>query len=217
MKEDVVAANLANLRQSISELKECIEKQNATVSKSEQSVKVDFDEKTIYNGVAKGFCTCWNEALSVVKKHIWKQQPNTLPFSLWFPKLIELFKQKSKLLEYLYRHVCDYNLNRMNIEANTESILKRQDEIFVKINELKSPVTIIPPNINGMFIRGHHIKLRYAVVFVVVIMVWAVAASVSSVKYKKESFAHYSMYRAVKEQYQHLQEMTYEKSQIRIK
>ena len=103
MKEDVVAANLANLRQSISELKECIEKQNATVSKSEQSVKVDFDEKTIYNGVAKGFCTCWNEALSVVKKHIWKQQPNTLPFSLWFPKLIELFKQKSKLLEYLYR------------------------------------------------------------------------------------------------------------------
>ena len=35
MKEDVVAANLANLRQSISELKECIEKQNATVSKSE--------------------------------------------------------------------------------------------------------------------------------------------------------------------------------------
>lgn len=36
MKEDVVAANLANLRQSINELKECIEKQNATVSKSEQ-------------------------------------------------------------------------------------------------------------------------------------------------------------------------------------
>ena len=68
MKEDVVAANLANLRQSISELKECIEKQNATVSKSEQSVKVDFDEKIIYNGVAKGFCTCWNEALSVVKE-----------------------------------------------------------------------------------------------------------------------------------------------------
>ena len=39
MKEDVIAANLANLRQSISELKECIEKQNVTVSKSEQSVK----------------------------------------------------------------------------------------------------------------------------------------------------------------------------------
>lgn len=54
-----------------------------------------------------------------------------------------------KLLEYLYRHVCDYNLNRMNIEANTESILKRQDEIFAKINELKNPVTVIPPNING--------------------------------------------------------------------
>lgn len=200
MKEDVVAANLANLRQSISELKECIEKQNATVSKSEQSVKVDFDEKTIYNGVAKSFCTCWNEALSVVKKHIWKQQPDTLPFSLWFPKLIELFKQKSKLLEYLYRHVCDYNLNRMTIEANTDCILKRQDEILAKINELKNPVTIIPPNINGMFIRGHHIKLQYVVVFIVAIVTWAITASVSSMKYKEESFAYYSMYRAVKEQ-----------------
>lgn len=217
MKEDVVAANLANLRQSINELKECIEKQNTTVPKPKQSVKVDFDDKIIYNGVAKSFCACWNEALSVVKQHVWKQQPDTLPFSQWFPKLIELFKQKSKFLEYLYRHVCDYNLNRMNIEANTDCILKRQDEIFAKINELKIPVTVIPPNINGMFIRGHYIKLRYVVVFVVVIMVWAVAASVSSVKYKEESFAHYSMYRAVKEQYQHLQEMTYEKSQIRTR
>ena len=193
MKEDVVAANLANLRQSISELKECIEKQNATVSKSEQSVKVDFDEKAIYNGVAKSFCTCWNDALSVVRKHIWKQQPDTLPFSLWLPKLIELFKQKSKLLACLYRHVCDYNLNRMTIEAHTENILRRQDEILAKINELKSPITIIPPNINGMFICGYHIKLRYVVVFIVVLMMWAIVASVSSMKYKEESFAHYSM------------------------
>jgi len=195
----------------------CIEKQNTTVPKPEQSVKADFNEKAIYTGIAKSFCTCWNEALSVVKKHIWQQQPNTLPFSLWFPKLIDLFKQKSKLLEYLYRHVCDYNLNRMNIKANTDCILKRQNEILARINELKSPVTIIPPNINGMFIRGHHIKLRYVVVFVVIIVTWAVTASVNSVKYKEESFAHYSMYRAVKEQYQHLQEMTYEKSQIRTK
>lgn len=200
MKEDVVAVNLANLRQSINELKECIEKQNTTVPKPEQSVKADFNEKAIYNGIAKSFCTCWNEALSVVKKHIWQQQPNTLPFSLWFPKLIDLFKQKSKLLEYLYRHVCDYNLNRMTIEANTDCILKRQDEIFAKINELKNPVTIIPPNINGMFIRGHHIKLQYVVVFIVAIVTWAITASVSSMKYKEESFAYYSMYRAVKEQ-----------------
>ena len=206
MKEDVIAANLANLRQSISELKECIEKQNVTVSKSEQSVKVEFDEKTIYTGIAKSFCTCWNEALSVVKKHIWQQQPNTLPFSLWFPKLIDLFKQKSKLLEYLYRHVCDYNLNRTNIETNTDCILKRQNEILAKINELKNPVTIIPHNINGMFIRGYHIKLQYVVAFVVVILMWTVATSISSMKYKEESFAHYSMYRAVKEQHQCLME-----------
>ena len=215
MKEDVVAANLANLRQSINELKECIEKQNVTVSKSEQSVKVDFDEKTIYNGVAKSFCACWNEALSVVKQHVWKQQPDTLPFSLWFPKLIELFKQKSKFLEYLYRHVCDYNLNRMNIEANTDCILKRQNEILARINELKSPVTIIPPNINGMFIHGHHIKFRYVVVFIVAIVTWAVVASVSSMKYKEEGFAYYSMYRAVKEQsgfiLQRMEELTTKK------
>lgn len=200
MKEDVVAANLANLRQSINELKECIEKQNATVPKPEQSAKADFDEKTVYNEVAKSFCACWNEALSVVKKHIWKQQPDTLPFSLWFPKLVELFKQKSKLLEYLYRHVCDYNLNRMTIEAYTENILRRQDEILAKVYELKNPVTVIPPNINGMFIHGYHIKFRYIVVFIVIIVTWAVAASVSSMKYKEESFVHYSMYRVVKEQ-----------------
>ncbi len=200
MKEDVVAANLANLRQSINELKVCIEKQNTTVPKPEQSVKADFNEKAIYTGIAKSFCACWNEALSVVKKHIWQQQPNTLPFSPWFPKLIDLFKQKSKLFEYLYRHVCDYNQNRMTIETNTRCILKRQDEILAKINELKSPVTVIPPNISGLFIYGYHIKLRYVMVFIVVIMIWAVAASTSSMKFKEESFAYYSMYRAVKEQ-----------------
>lgn len=160
------------------------------------------DEKTIYNGVAKSFCTCWNDALSVIKKHVWKQQSDTLPFSLWFPKLVEQFKQKSKFLEYIYSHVCDYNLNRLNIEINTENILKRQDEILAKVNELKHPITVIPPNINGMFIQGHHIKLRYVVAIVAIILMWAVAASVSSLKYKEESFAHYSMYRAVKEQCQ---------------
>ena len=47
MKEDVVAANLANLRQSINELKECIEKQNATVPKPEQFVKVEKSEYAV--------------------------------------------------------------------------------------------------------------------------------------------------------------------------
>lgn len=92
----------------------------------------------------------------------------------------------------------------MNIEANTESTLKRQDEIFAKINELKNPVTVIPPNINGMFIRGHHIKLRYVAAFVVIIVTWAVVASVSNMKHREEAFAYYSMYRAVKEQHQNL-------------
>ena len=101
MKEDVVAVNLANLRQSINELKECIEKQNTTVPKPEQSVKADFNEKAIYNGIAKSFCTCWNEALSVVKKHIWQQQPthcrfrygfrNSLIYSSRSPNFLNIF------------------------------------------------------------------------------------------------------------------------------
>ncbi len=49
MKEDVVAANLANLRQSINELKECVNRQNVTPNQPEQHIKVDLDEKTIYN------------------------------------------------------------------------------------------------------------------------------------------------------------------------
>lgn len=217
MKEDVVAANLANLRQNINELKECVNRQNVTPNQPEQHIKVDLDEKTIYNGVAKTFCSCWNDALSVVKKHVWSQRQDTLPFSLWFPKIVELFKQKSRLLEYIYTHICDYNLNRLNIEINTENILRRQDEILSKVNELKHPITIIPPNINGMFIRGHHIKLRYVAAFIVIIVTWAVATSVSSMKHREEAFAYYSMYRAVKEQHQFLlmKKQKYSQEEIR--
>lgn len=100
----------------------------------------------------------------------------------------------------------------MTIDTNTENILKQQDEILEKISELKHPITIIPPNINGMFIRGHHIKLRYVVAIVAIILTLAVIASVSSLKYKEESFAHYSIYWAVKEQYQNL----IEKVEIRL-
>ena len=38
MKEDVVAANLANLRQSINELKECVNRQNVTPNQPEQHI-----------------------------------------------------------------------------------------------------------------------------------------------------------------------------------
>ena len=100
----------------------------------------------------------------------------------------------------------------MTIETNIRCILKRQDEILAKINALKSPVTIIPPNISGLFICGYHIKLRHIVSIIAVIIIWAVAVSASSMKYKEEGFAYYSMYRAMKEQYQHLVEITYVKS-----
>mgnify|MGYP007065586956 CR=1 FL=1 len=208
MKEDVIAANLANLRQSVNELKETVNKLNDTSQNHVQTTQSAVDEQTICNSVEKSFYNCWNDALSVVKKHIWKQQPDTLPFSLWFPKLIELFKQKSKFLEYLYRHVCDYNLNRMTIEANTGSLLKRQDEILAELNKLRCSLTIIPSNVNGLFIRGYHFKLRYVIIVVIAILAWAVAASLSCMKYKEEAFAYYSMYRAVKEQHQHLMDIT---------
>ena len=208
MKEDVIAANLANLRQSVNELKVSVDKLDDNSSQQARSAVSPIDERTVYNSVAKSFCNCWNDALSILKKSVRKEQPDKIPFSKWIPKLIDLLKQKSSLIDYLYVHVCDYNTNRLSIEANTERILERQDEILSRVNELRCPLTIIPPNVNGLFLRGYHLKLRYVVIVVIAILSWAVAASVSSMKYKEESFAHYSMYRAVKEQHQYLMEMT---------
>lgn len=208
MKEDVIAANLANLRQSVNELKETVNKLNDTSQNHVQTTQSAVDERTVYNSVAKSFCNCWNDALSILKKSVRKEQPDKVPFSKWIPKLINLLKQKFSLIDYLYVHVCDYNTNRLKIEANTERILERQDEILTRVNELKCPLTIIPPNIKGLFIRGFYIKLRYIIIVFVVILAWAVAASVSSLKYKEEAFAYYSMYRAVEKQHQHLMEVT---------
>ena len=202
MKEDVIAANLANLRQSVNELKETVNKLNDTSQNHVQTTQSAVDERTVYNSVAKSFYNCWNDALSILKKSVRKEQPDKVPFSKWIPKLINLLKQKFSLIDYLYVHVCDYNTNRLKIEANTERILERQDEILARVNELKCPLTIIPPNVNGLFIRGYHFKLRYVIIVAIAILAWAVAASVSSMKYKEESFAHYSMYRAIKEQHQ---------------
>ena len=208
MKEDVIAANLANLRQSVNELKETVNKLNDTSQNHVQTTQSAVDERTVYNSVAKSFCNCWNDALSILKKSVRKEQPDKIPFSIWIPKLIDLLKRKFNLIDYLYIHVCDYNTNRLKIEANTERILERQDEILARVNELRCPLTIIPPNVNGLFLRGYHLKLRYVIVVVIAILSWAVAASISSMKYKEESFAHYSMYRAVKEQHQYLMERT---------
>ena len=189
-------------------LKETVNKLNVGSQNHEQAAQSPVDERTVYNSVAKSFCNCWNDALSILKKSVRKEQPDKIPFSIWIPKLIGLLKRKFSLIDYLYIHVCDYNTNRLKIEANTERILERQDEILDKVNELRRPLTIIPPNVNGLFLRGYHFKLRYVIIVVITILAWAVAASVSSMKYKEESFAHYSMYRAIKEQHQYLMERT---------
>lgn len=142
MKEDVIAANLANLRQSVNELKETVNKLNDTSQNHVQTTQSAVDERTVYNSVAKSFCNCWNDALSILKKSVRKEQPDKVPFSKWIPKLINLLKQKFSLIDYLYIHVCDYNTNRLKIEANTERILKRQNEILARVNELRCPLTI---------------------------------------------------------------------------
>lgn len=206
MKEDVIAANLANLRQSVNELKETVNNLNESSKNHTQTAQSAVDEQTICNSIEKSFCNCWNDALSILKKSVRKEQPDKVPFSKWIPKLINLLKQKFSLIDYLYVHVCDYNTNRLKIEANTERILERQDEILARVNELRCPLTIMPPNVNGLFIRGYHFKLRYVIIVAIAILAWAVAASLSSMKYKEEAFAYYSMYRAVKEQHQYLME-----------
>ena len=72
MKEDVIAANLANLRQSVNELKENVDKLNDNSSQQVQSVVSPIEERTVYNSVAKSFCNCWNDALSILKKSVRK-------------------------------------------------------------------------------------------------------------------------------------------------
>ena len=214
MKEDVIAANLANLRQSLNELKETVNKLNDGSQNHEQTTQSAVNEQAICNSVEKSFYNCWNDVLSILKKSVRKEQPDKVPFSKWIPKLINLLKQKFSLIDYLYIHVCDYNTNRLRIEANTERILERQDEILARVNELRCPLTIIPPYVNGLFIRGYHFKLRYLIIVAIAILAWAVAASVCSMKYKEESFAHYSMYWVIKEQHQYLMGITDNKSKM---
>lgn len=63
MKEDVIAANLANLRKSINELKESVDRLHNNPSQQVQSTVSPIDERTVYNSVTKSFCNCWNDAL----------------------------------------------------------------------------------------------------------------------------------------------------------
>ena len=139
MKEDVIAANLANLRQSLNELKETVNNLNEASQNHTQTAQSAVDEQTICNSVEKSFYNCWNDVLSILKKSVRKEQPDRIPFSVWIPKLIDLLKRKFSLIDYLYVHVCDYNTNRLKIEANTESILERQNEILARVNELRCP------------------------------------------------------------------------------
>ena len=76
MKEDVIAANLANLRQSVNELKETVNKLNVGSQNHEQAAQSPVDER--------------------------KEQPDKIPFSIWIPKLIDLLKRKFSLIDYLY-------------------------------------------------------------------------------------------------------------------
>lgn len=110
MKEDVIAANLANLRQSVNELKETVNKLNDASKNHVQTAQSAVDERTVYNSVAKSFCNCWNDALSILKKSVRKEQPDKIPVSIWIPKLIDLLKPKSVIRDFLKQNAIQHSL-----------------------------------------------------------------------------------------------------------
>ena len=63
MKEDVIAANLANLRQSVNELKGTVNNLNEASQNHTQTAQSAIDEQTICNSVEKSFYNCWNVSI----------------------------------------------------------------------------------------------------------------------------------------------------------
>ena len=68
---------------SRSELKETVNKLNVGSRNHEQTAQSAVDERTVYNSVAKSFCNCWNDTLSILKKSVRKEQSDKIPFSKW--------------------------------------------------------------------------------------------------------------------------------------
>ncbi len=203
MKDDIVAANLSSLREEIKSLKALVEQSVSTEQKpkTRQTNSETIDKATLYNSVTSAFTTCWNETFSVVKRRIWKEDEEQLSFSEWLPKLIKEARKYLRVLCY----IAEYQslLNRLNIEDKLTAIDTTQQRMEKKLDEhlflSKHPVTVIPPNINGLFVRGRHIRLLYVVAIGFFMLLCTVLSVVSQQKHKERADTYYGMYIATKQ------------------
>lgn len=205
MKEDVVAANLSNVRQAIDNVGKKVEDllTKASNEKNEPSTPAAVpDEKTVFTVIAKSLCKCWNEFLSVVHLSVWRDGESPLPFAQWFPRFWTLIQQKGRILDHVEKHLKEQEKWEDKIGKKLDALSKCQTEMLEQIKQLNQPIVarFIAPNVNGLFIRGYHLPLRYVVIVIVFLFSWAMFASIKSLKHKEEAFAYYSMYQAVKEQ-----------------
>lgn len=205
MKEDVVAANLSNVRQAIDNVGKKVEDLLTKASKEKNespAPATEIDEKAVFTVIAKSFCKCWNEFWSVVRLSVWRDGESPLPFAQWFPRFWALIQQKGRILEHVEKHLTEQEKREDKLGQKLDVLSKGQAEMLEQIKQLNQPIVVrfVPPNVNGLFIRGYHLPLRYVVIVIVFLFSWAMFASVKSLKHKEEAFAYYSMYQAVKEQ-----------------
>ncbi len=204
MKDDIVAANLSSLREEIKSLKALVEQSASTEQKpkTSQTNTETIDKATIHDSVASAFTQCWNEALSVVKRRIWKEDEERLAFSEWLPKLIAEARRYLRVLRYIAEHLL--YLKILDIESKLTAIDTTQQRMEKKLDEhlylSKHPITVIPPNINGLFVRGRHIRLLYVVVIGFFMLLCTTLSVVSQQKHKERADTYYGMYIAIKQQ-----------------
>ncbi len=209
MKEEIVAANLSSLREEIKGLKALVEQRLSTAQtpNTSQTNSGTIDKVTLHNSVTSAFTKCWDETFSVVKRRIWKGDEEHLPFSEWLPKFVA---EARKYLQFLCCIAEELTLlKRLNIEYKLTAIDKMQQRMEKKLDEhlylSKHPVTVIPPNINGLFVRGRHIRLLYVVVIGIFMLLCAVLSVVSTHKHKERADIYYGMYVSIKLQNAELQ------------
>lgn len=111
-------------------------------------------------------------------------------------------KQKGRILDHVVKHLKEQEKREDKLGQKLDALSKGQTEMLEQIKQLDQPIVarFIPPNVNGLFIRGYHLPLRYVVIVIVFLISWAMFASIKSLKHKEEAFAYYSMYQAVKKQ-----------------
>lgn len=209
MKEDVVAANLSSLRQSIDALKQSIEKNQTTEPPSEPTpIEVNLNEQLIRRSVASSFSQCWDETLSIIKRRVWKQEADIIPFEEWLPKMVDHFKKRLDLLEALISSRYNSLRSLSDIEDDTKQIKACQEQLIKKLDkisfQLDHPVKPMASNINGLFIRGRFIRMLYVITIAVSLLLCTVLSTISMQKSRDRSNTYYGMYLSVKQQNEEL-------------